>query len=140
MDKPKCIEDVLSLRTKITNIDKQIEYYELMANTLGGPNYDSERIDKTRNLDAPFVKWIFKKLDAEDIKKKLLDQLDEKLKIAIDEINKLLSIDEKTILTLRYVQNLSWEKIAEKTYFSRTSIFRFHRNGLENLIQSKVGT
>ena len=71
MDKPKCIEDVLSLRTKITNIDKQIEYYELMANTLGGPNYDSERIDKTRNLDAPFVKWIFKKLDAEDIKKKL---------------------------------------------------------------------
>ena len=35
---------------------------------------------------------------------------------------------------------IPWDKIEEKTCYSRTSVFRFHRNGLENLLQSEVGT
>ena len=140
MDKPKVIKEVTTLRNRIKKLKELIDYYELMSSTIGGPNYDAEHIDKTRDLDAPFVKWILKKLDAEAEMKEVKKELEGKVNILIETIDALESIDEKTVLTLRYVQDLSWEKIEEKTYYSRTSVFRFHRNGLENLLQSEVGT
>ena len=140
MDKPKVIKEVVTLRNRISKLKELVDYYELMSSSIGGPNYDAERIDKTRDLDAPFVKWILKKLDAEAEIKELENELSGKVNLLIETIDNLESIDEKTVLTLRYVQNLSWDKIEEKTYYSRSSVFRFHRNGLENLLQSEVGT
>ena len=72
--------------------------------------------------------------------KELEKELSGKVNLLIETIDNLESIDEKTVLTLRYVQDISWDKIEEKTCYSRTSVFRFHRNGLENLLQSEVGT
>lgn len=140
MDKPKVIKEVVTLRNRISKLKELVDYYELMSSSIGGPNYDAERIDKTRDLDAPFVKWILKKLDAEAEIKELENELSGKVNLLIETIDNLESIDEKTVLTLRYVQDLSWDKIEEKTCYSRTSVFRFHRNGLENLFQSEVGT
>lgn len=140
MDKPKVIKEVTTLRNRIKKLKELIDYYELMSSTIGGPNYDAEHIDKTRDLDAPFVKWILKKLDTEAEMKEVKKELEGKVNILIETIDALESIDEKTVLTLRYVQDLSWEKIEEKTYYSRTSVFRFHRNGLENLLHCEVGT
>lgn len=140
MDKPKVIKEVVTLRNRISKLKELVDYYELMSSSIGGPNYDAERIDKTRDLDAPFVKWILKKLDAEAEIKELENELSGKVNLLIETIDNLESIEEKTVLTLRYVQDLSWDKIEEKTCYSRTSVFRFHRNGLKNLLQSEVGT
>ena len=139
MDKPKVIKEVVTLRNRISKLKELVDYYELMSSSIGGPNYDAERIDKARDLDAPFVKWILKKLDAEAEIKELENELSGKVNLLIETIDNLESIDEKTVLTLRYVQDLSWDKIEEKTCYSRTSVFRFHRNGLENLLQNEVG-
>ena len=140
MDKPKVIKEVVTLRNRISKLKELVDYYELMSSSIGGPNYDAERIDKTRDLDAPFVKWILKKLDAEAEIKELENELSGKVNLLIETIDNLESIEEKTVLTLRYVQDLSWDKIEEKTCYSRTSVFRFHRNGLENLSNNEVGT
>ena len=138
MDKPKEIKEVITLRNKIKKLKDLVNYYELMSDTISGPNYDAEHIDKTRDLDAPFVKWVIKKIDTEAEVAKLEDELVIKVDALMETIDKLESTDEKTVLMLRYVNNLSWDDIANKTNYSESSIFRFHRLGLQNILNNEV--
>ena len=89
MDKPKVIKEVVTLRNRISKLKELVDYYELMSSSIGGPNYDAERIDKTRDLDAPFVKWILKKLDAEAEIKELENELSGKVNLLIETIDNL---------------------------------------------------
>ena len=132
------LEQIRQMFFKIQMQQELIDYYDLMSNTLGGCDFSSERIDKSRNLDAPFVKWIYKKIDAEKQLKDMEVELQNKISEAGKILSQLSNKNLSTVLTLRYCCNLSWSQIAEKAHYSVSSVRRYYKKAVEELENLKV--
>lgn len=52
---------------------------------------------------------------------------------AIHLIESLDDPEQVEVLTLRYIQRLSWPDIQLQTHFSRSKVFKLHREGLKGL-------
>ena len=128
--KIKLIEEIKQLRNKIKGQKELINYYEQMSHSLGGSDYSTERVDCTRDLRAPFEKWIYKKIDAEE----KLKSFEEALAIKLDElsaaIEKIESHNHQLVLISRYLNDMRWEDIPSDLGYSASSIYRLHREGL----------
>lgn len=128
--KIKLIEEIKQLRNKIKGQKELINYYEQMSHSLGGSDYSTERVDCTRDLRAPFEKWIYKKIGAEE----KLKSLEEALTIKLDElsaaIEKIESHNHQLVLISRYLNDMRWEDIPSDLGYSASSIYRLHREGL----------
>lgn len=124
---------VQKLEYKISRMKLRSEEYERLSHSIAGPNYDREPVSGTRNLDAPFVKWILKKADLD----REIESLEEKLVNLKAEImltiEKLDSEDYKNVLVMHYINGLPFSEIAENLYVSESTVFRWHRCGLESL-------
>lgn len=124
---------VQKLEYKINRMKLRSEEYERLSHSIAGPNYDREPVSGTRNLDAPFVKWILKKADLD----REIESLEEKLVNLKAEIvltiEKLDSEDYKNVLVMHYINGLPFSDIAESLYVSESTVFRWHRYGLERL-------
>lgn len=135
MEKPKIIKELLNLREKITNCKEMIEYCDRMSISIGGQSFDNEVVDHTRNLEAPFVKWIYKRMECEAKLKNLEDQykiLENKLSEYIVSFEK---IDEIQIITLRYLKWLDWPDIQDELCISESTMYRLHRRALTKLFE-----
>ena len=128
--KIKLIEEIKQLRNKIKGQKELINYYEQMSHSLGGSDYSTERVDCTRDLRAPFEKWIYKKIGAEE----KLKSFEEALAIKLDElsaaIEKIESHNHQLVLISRYLNDMRWEDIPSDLGYSTSSIYRLHREGL----------
>lgn len=129
----KIISDVQKLRYRITKQKELIEYYDQMSYTLGGSDYSRERVDCTRDLRAPFEKWIYKKIDAEEKLKEMESALSIKLEELANKIDQVESVDYKKILTYRYVLDTDWYDMPGVLNYSSSTIYRFHRLALLEL-------
>lgn len=119
------------LNRKIKYVKCQIEEYERLASSIPGQRFDREIVSQTRNLEAPFVKWVYKKIDAE----KYLKQLEVELDLAFDKVLKVIenleSEDQRLIFTKKYISFQSWREIAEDIYLSVATVRRIHYKALE---------
>lgn len=124
---------VQKLEYKISRMKLRSEEYERLSHSIPGPNYDREFVSGRRNLDAPFVKWILKKADIdreiESLEEKLVN-LKAEVMLAIERLD---SEDYKNVLVMHYINGLPFVEIAEKLYLSESTVFRWHRSGLESL-------
>jgi len=127
------LRNVLRYRNKINNQIKLIAYYEQMSYTLGGIDYSVERVDRTRTFEAPFEKWIYKRIEAEE----KLEVMKQELNRLIDEagalIEKLDNEDYKMILTGRYLQDKDWDTITHYVHLSIATTYRYHKMALKAL-------
>lgn len=110
-----------------------IEYYDQMSYTLGGSDYSRERVDCTRDLRAPFEKWIMKKIEAEERLRDMESDLSAKLEKLGSLIDKLEQQEYQMVLTYRYILNTDWDDMPSKLNYSISTIFRFHRLALLEL-------
>ena len=127
------ISEIKQLRFKISKQHQLIDYYEQMSYSLGGADYSREIVDGTRDLRAPFEKWLIKKFDAEDklkIMEKNLSTKVEELELLVEKIEHQ---EYQMVLTYRYVLNIDWNEIAKKMNYSTSTIFRLHRETLQEL-------
>lgn len=129
----KIISDVQKLRYRITKQKELIKYYDQMSYTLGGSDYSRERVDCTRDLRAPFEKWIYKKIDAEEKLKEMESALTIKLEELANKIDQVESVDYKKILTYRYLLDTDWFDMPGVLNYSSSTIYRFHRLALLEL-------
>ena len=129
----KKVSEVQRLRFRISKQKELIDYYEQMSHTLGGSDYSHERVDCTRNLEAPYVRWIFKRIEAEE----KLKEMESALVVKVDElatlIDQLDNVDYKKILTYRYVLDTDWYDMPSVLNYSSSTIYRFHRLALVEL-------
>ena len=128
---------VQKLEYKIGRMKLRAKEYELLSQSLPGQSYDGVRVDGTRNTDAPFVKWLMKKCDLE----REIEALEEKLVNIKAEImlciESLDNEDYKNVLMLHYIESIGWREIAERLYVSEATIFRWHRQGLSEIVIPK---
>lgn len=127
------IEEIKKLRNKIKGQKTLIEVYEQMSHSLGGSDYSVERVDGSRDLRAPFEKWIYKKMDAEEKLKGFEETLVIKLEELSVAINSIESINHQSVLICRYLKEMRWEDIPSELGYSSSSIYRFHKEGLDLL-------
>lgn len=111
----------------------KIEDYEHMANSIPGQSFDHEYVDHTRNLDAPFVKWIYRKIDAENELKGLYTELDNAQNQIMQMIEMIESDDQRMVLMKKYIGFKSWSQISDDLYSSIATVRRWHDKAIENL-------
>jgi hypothetical protein len=115
---------------KINKLQQMVDEYIRLANSIPGINFDAIRVDGTKNLKAPFEKWILRALDDEAV----ILELKSKLPIIKGEI--IAVIDEledkelRKLLIYRYLDWSSWQEIAEKMFVSISTLKRWHKEAL----------
>ena len=128
------LSQVKRLEYKIRRMKERAEEYERMSLSLPGQNYDGVRVDGTRNTDAPFVKWLMKKCDLdreiEALEQKLLN-LKAEIMLCIETLE---NEDYKNVLVLHYINGMAWDGIASKLYVGRRTVYRWHEQGLKELV------
>lgn len=118
-------------KRKIERMSERAEEYNRLSYSIPGMNFEQVRVDKSRNLDAPFVKWLAKLDEIERQIEKEKIKLDEILVIVTNAIEAIDDDNYKSILTYRYIDNLLWEEIADKMYVSYSTLKRWHIKALD---------
>lgn len=134
MEAKEYLLQVRNLKYKVEKMKVRSKEYERLADSIPSPTYDKELIDGSISQEAPFVKWVLKKCDLD----KKIENMEKKLVILKEEvvttIEQLDNEDYKNVLLMHYINDLSFEEISKRLFVSESTIFRWHRLGLDNLI------
>lgn len=113
----------------IVKIEKKKEYIAFCnerAGSIPGPSYGERINNPSPSHDAPFVKWVYRAIDAEEE----LKRLEDKAKNAKQEIETAIAkLEDETlqmILIYRYIDWLTWSEIATRVYYSDKTVRRKH--------------
>lgn len=134
MDAKEYLMQIKKLEHKIYCMKLRSEEYDRMSLSIPGPSY-GEKIgsNPNRNTDAPFVKWIYKKIEIDEKIKVLEDKLKNIKSQALLIIEELENEDFKTILVKRYIEVENWDVIASAIFVSKRTAIRWHDAALELL-------
>lgn len=134
MDKKTYLCRYHNLLEKIQKKKEYIAFCHERAGSIPGPSFGERVNNPSPSYEAPFVKWIYRAIDAEDE----LKDLEAKAELAKQEIETVISKlgdeDLQMILIYRYIDWLSWIEISNKIYCSLASIYRKHNEAIEKLI------
>ena len=123
-----------NLIEKIERKKQYIAFCEERSHSIPGQDFSQERVDCTPSYEAPFVKWVLRGLDAERELKEL-EASASVVKVEIESsISKMINEDERLVLTLHYLDWLSWSEIEDAMYASKSTLMRLHRRALDNLV------
>jgi DNA-directed RNA polymerase specialized sigma subunit len=126
-----------NLLVKIEKLKKEVDLCNHLSYQIPGMNFEQVRVDGTKKLEAPFVKWIHKALDYE----RQIKELEKQLPIVKDEImqviNQLEDIEYKRILVYRYIDWLSWNEIAKMMFISNPTVRRKHTQAIDEIRLSR---
>ncbi|MFH5881207.1 hypothetical protein [Liberiplasma polymorphum] len=135
------VKDYLSryhnTKEKIKLLEKEIEEFIRLANSIPGISFDQLRVDGTKSLKAPFEIWIQKTLENEQ----KITLMKRKLPIIKGEIigviNRLDDSRCKRLLIYRYIDWLSWDNIAKNLVYSSSTVRRWHEKALSQIALSE---
>lgn len=109
----------------------ELERLRDLAGRISSPNF-GERVQSSRNLDAPFVKYLGDIMEMEEKIQKELCRLVVLKKQILAVLESVADREERLLLTYRYLNNESWEQIAEDLSVSMSTVHRIHASALRN--------
>lgn len=109
----------------------ELERLRDLAGRISSPNF-GERVQSSRNLDAPFVKYLGDIMEMEEKIQKELCRLVVLKKQILAALESVADREERLLLTYRYLNNESWEQIAEGFSVSMSTVHRIHASALRN--------
>ena len=130
MDVKEYLSRYHETKVQIEKLEQIVAEYIRLANSIPGINFDQVRIDGTKNLQAPFEKWILRALDDELVIKSLKKELPILKGEIITTIETLHDSDCKRVLIHRYIDWFSWNEISKVMFYSTASIRRLHDKAL----------
>lgn len=80
----------------------------------------------TRNLEAPFVKWIHKAMEVQYEIDELRKNLETIKNEILDCISAIGNSEYERLLIYRYIDWENWQDIADKMFYSKATIRRWH--------------
>lgn len=114
--------------SRITELERLRDY----STRLTSCSFEGERVSKSRSTEAPFVKIIEKIVDLEKVINRDIDRyvdLKTEMNAAIDRVS---NVDERLLLRYRYLNNYSWDDIAQLLNVSGRTVHRIHSSALYN--------
>ena len=132
MDAKEYFQQIYDLTRKIEKLELIAEEYDRLSYSVPGPVYGKEVTHSPNvNTEAPFVKWIHKKMEKEEEIKKAKEKLTILKAEAMLLIDTLENPTEQLILTYRYIDLWGWKKISKKLNYAESYIFELHREATE---------
>ena len=131
MDKKTFLCKYHNLARRIEYLKKDIERCEELASSIPGPNYGERINNPSPSYEAPFVKWIYRRMDDESELKKLEPEAEEVKKAILDAISKIGDTELESVLIYRYIYWNSWSEISDKIYSSSSTVRRLHDKAFE---------
>ncbi len=114
--------------SRITELERLRDY----STRLTSCSFEGERVSKSRSTEAPFVRVIEKIVDLEKVINRDIDRyvdLKTEMNAAIDRVS---NVDERLLLRYRYLNNYSWDDIAQLLNVSGRTVHRIHSSALYN--------
>jgi DNA-directed RNA polymerase specialized sigma subunit len=103
--------------------ERRCECYTM---ALRGRDFDKVRISGTNNSHSQTEEAILRLQDLEQGICDLIIKYTNDIKLAEQLINDLTDIRQRDILTFRYMNGWSWQKIARLMNYERTQVWRIH--------------
>ena len=119
------------LNELIDSDTEELEHLRELAGRISGSNF-GERVQCSRNTKPPFVKYLGDIIEMEQRIHEELCQLVVFKKQVSGSIEKVSDREERLLLTYRYLNNCTWEEIAEKLHVSNRTVHRIHASALKN--------
>ena len=121
------------LDQKINSDLEEMAALREMAASVSSPQL-TERVQTSRNTDAPFVRCIEKIMDLEhriNQEVDLLVDLKEEIRAVITTVE---DTDERMVLKYRYVHNYTWEQIGNELHADSRTVRRWHGKALTHVV------
>jgi DNA-directed RNA polymerase specialized sigma subunit len=121
------------LEQRIRLDTEELENLRTMAASVGSPGFE-EHYNPNHPIDAPFVKTLNRIWEKE---RKVNEELDQLLQLQ-DEIQSVIAkvdnMDERMILTYRYLKNYTWARIGDELSADERTIRRWHDRALSHVV------
>lgn len=121
------------LDQKISSDLEEVASLREMSASVSSPQL-TERVQTSRNTDAPFVRALEKIMDLEERINKEIDLLMELKKEIRAVITTVEDTDERMVLKYRYVHNYTWEQIGNELHADARTVRRWHGKALQHVI------
>ena len=121
------------LDQKICSDLEEVASLREMASSVSSPQL-TERIQTSKNYDAPFVRSLEKIMELEDKINKEIDLLMELKKEIRSVITSVEDTDERMVLKYRYVHNYTWEQIGTELHADARTVRRWHGKALLHVV------
>ena len=121
------------LDQKISSDLEEVASLREMSASVSSPQ-PTERVQTSKNTDAPFVRALEKIIDLEEhINKEveLLIELKNEIRVVITTVE---DTDERMVLKYRYVHNYTWEQIGNELHADARTVRRWHGKALHHVI------
>lgn len=110
---------------------EELEHLRELAGRISGSDF-GERVQTTRNVDPPYVKYLG---DIMEMEQKIHCELC-RLVVLKNQISgsleKVRDREERLLLTFRYLNNFSWQEISDRLSVSMRTVHRIHASALQH--------
>lgn len=117
---------------KINSDIEELQRLREMSCAISSPQL-GERVQTTRNTDAPFVKYICKIQELEDKINAEIDLFVDLKKEIRAVIEKIENTDEQMVLRYRYIHNMTWEEIGDELNADKSTVRRWYGSALAHV-------
>jgi RNA polymerase sigma factor (sigma-70 family) len=111
----------------------ELDNLRTLAASVGSPGFE-EHYNPNHPTDAPFVKTLEKIWEMEQKISAELSQLIHLKQEILMVLSKVDDVDERLVLTYRYLRNMSWTEISEELGVSDRTIRRWHERALTHVV------
>lgn len=111
----------------------ELDNLKTLAASVGSPGFD-EHNNPNHPTDAPFVKTLERICEMEQKISTELSQLILLKQEILKVLSKVNDVDERLVLTYRYLKNMSWSEISIELGVSDRTIRRWHERALTHVV------
>ena len=111
----------------------ELDNLKTLAASVGSPGFD-EHNNPNHPTDAPFVKTLERLWEMEQKISTELSQLILLKQEILKVLSKVNDVDERLVLTYRYLKNMSWSEISIELGVSDRTIRRWHERALTHVV------
>lgn len=133
MTKEEYLSQAAVLGRQIAKLEMNIGFYREAACSTASSSNDEPRVSKSRSTDAPFTKMVHKVIELEERVEELKEKRDKLQAEIMGVIEALYNEDHKSLLILRYLQDLEWGMVCAKLSIAKTTAMRWHREAIKEI-------
>lgn len=121
------------LDQRINSNIEEVSRLREMASSISSPSW-GEKVQASRNTEAPFVRCLEKIVDLENTINAEIDTLVCLKKQIRTVIEAVPNLDERLVLRYRYIHNCTWEQIGNELCADARTIRRWHGEALLKVV------
>jgi len=118
---------------KINSDIDELQSLREMSNAISSPQL-GEKVQTSRNQEAPFVRSIEKIMMLEDRINGEIDTLIDLKEQMRSVIAAVENTDEQMVLRYRYIHNMTWEDIGDELHADKSTVRRWHGSALAHVV------